>query len=152
MKLTIELVPNTSWGNNIRALMTKRQWNALRGMICDRAWGTCVICGNSEQSLECHEVWSYNEKTQIQKLTGLLALCPNCHMVKHFGLARVQGKQDEASKHLRKVNGLNKQQAEDYVKEAFRIWRDRNQYYWTLDLSYLKRYGIDPEKLKAPNE
>lgn len=150
MKLTIELVPNTSWGNNIRALMTKRQWNALRGMICDRAWGTCVVCGNSEKPLECHEEWHYNEKTQIQKLTGLLALCPNCHMVKHIGLARVQGKYDEGLKHLMKVNGLNKKEAENYVKESFSIWRGRNQYHWTLDLSYLKRYGIDPAKLQEP--
>lgn len=150
MKLTIELVPATSWGNNLRSAMTSKQWRALSGMICDRAYNVCEICGEvgPKHPVECHEIWEYNERKQIQRLTGMIALCPNCHLVKHIGYARVAGKYDLALKHFRKVNGLKKIEAEEAVKAAFQKWRDRNKQTWTLDLSLLKRYGIDSDKLK----
>jgi hypothetical protein len=132
--------------------MTNRQWNALSGMVCDQAWNVCEVCGGvgPEHPVECHEIWQYNERTQIQKLIGMVALCPDCHMVKHIGLARVKGKYKEALKHFIKVNGLKRQAAEEYIAQAFDTWRSRSKQKWTLDLSYLKRYGIDPEKLKEP--
>lgn len=152
LKLTIELVPSTSWGNNLRSAMTPKQWRALSGMIADRAYNVCEICGGvgPKHPVECHEIWEYNDKKGIRKLAGLHALCPDCHMVKHIGYARVTGKYDQALKHFMKVNGLRKNEAEEQVKAAFQRWRDRSKMEWTLDLSILKRYGIDPEKLKEP--
>jgi hypothetical protein len=152
LALTIELVPATSWGNNIRAVMTAKQWNALSGIVCNRAYNVCEICGGvgPKHPVECHEIWEYNDRKQIQRLAGMIALCPDCHMVKHIGYARVQGKYDQAAKHFRKVNGLKKIEAEETIKTAFQRWRDRSKQDWTLDLSHLKRYGIDPEKLKEP--
>lgn len=150
MKLTIELVPKSSWMNNVRAVMTTKQWNALRGVVCDAAYNVCQICGGvgPKHPVECHEIWHYNERKQTQKLLGMLALCPDCHMVKHFGLAEVMGNREKALKHLMKINGMKKKEAETYVKEAFETWFNRSQMTWTLDLSYLKQYGIDLEKLK----
>jgi hypothetical protein len=151
LKLTIELVPSTSWMNNVRKVLTTTQWNALRGAVCDAAYNICEICGGEgpKHPVECHEIWQYNEKTNVQKLTGMLSLCPDCHMVKHIGLAQVKGKYDEALKHFMKVNKLKKRQAEEYVDEAFKLWRERSKSEWTLDLTILKRYGIDSEKLKT---
>ena len=154
MKLTIELVPSSSWGNNIRAIMTAKQWRALSGMVCDHAYNVCEICGDvgPKHPVECHEIWEYNDRKQTQRLTGMIALCPDCHMVKHIGLARIKGKYDEALKHFMKVNKLKKRQAEEYVEEAFNLWRERSKNQWTLDLSLLKRYGIDSDKLKESND
>ncbi len=134
--------------------MTAKQWNALSGMVCDRAYNVCEICGGvgPKHPVECHEIWDYNDRTLNQKLIGMLALCPDCHMVKHIGYARVRGKFEEALKHFMKVNSLKKKEAKEQIDLAFKRWRDRSQKDWTLDLSYLKRYGIDPEKLKNPNE
>lgn len=148
--LTIELVPQTSWMNNVRAVLTAKQWNALRDIVADKAWNVCEICGGvgPAHPVECHEIWNYDERKQIQKLTGMLALCPDCHQVKHFGLARVMGKADKALKHLMKINSMKKKEAEAYVEEAFKTWKRRSALEWTLDLSCLKRYGIDSEKLK----
>lgn len=148
--LEIELVPSTSWMNNVRKVLTTTQWNALRGAVCDAAYNVCEICGGEgpKHPVECHEIWRYNEKTNVQKLTGMLSLCPDCHMVKHIGLARIKGKYDEALKHFMKVNKLKKRQAEEYIDEAFKLWRERSKSKWTLDLSLLKRYGLDPDKLK----
>lgn len=152
LKLTIELVPKSSWMNNLRAVLTSKQWNALRGVVADKAWNVCEICGGTgpEHPVECHEIWQYNEKTSIRKLTGMIALCPDCHMVKHIGLASIKGNFDKALKHLMKVNGLKKKEAEAYVENAFKIWRARSQLKWTLDLSELKKYGVDVEKIKEP--
>src|SRR5574337_1863360 len=91
MKLTIELVPQTSWMNNVRAVLTTKRWDILRGIVADQAWNVCEICGGvgPKHPVECHEIWEYDEKNRTQKLAGMIALCPDCHMVKHFGFARV---------------------------------------------------------------
>jgi hypothetical protein len=47
-----------------------------------------------------------------------------------------------------KINGFSKKEAEKYIANAFVIWKNRSQQQWTLDLSLLKEYGIDPNKLK----
>jgi hypothetical protein len=53
----------------------------------------------------CHEVWSYHERTGVQRLEGFIALCDFCHEVKHIGLARKKGRERAALAHLAKVNG-----------------------------------------------
>lgn len=150
LKLTIELVPQSSWMNNVRAVLTAKQWDALRRVVADRAWNVCEICGDvgPKHPVECHEIWAYNEKTGIQKLEGMIALCPNCHSVKHFGFARISGKEERALKHFMKINGLKKKEAEKAITSAFELWAKRSTLEWKLDLSILKQYGIDPEKFK----
>lgn len=145
-------MPQTSWMNNVRAVLTNKQWRALAGMVSDHAWNVCEICGGvgPNHPVECHEIWEYNEKTKIQKLAGMIALCPDCHLVKHFGFARTQGKGEQALKHFMKINGLKKKEAEAAIAEAFQVWRKRSLLDWTLDLSGLKKYGIDVSKLKEP--
>jgi 5-methylcytosine-specific restriction endonuclease McrA len=62
----------------------------------------CQVCGGrgSKHPVECHEIWHYDDENKIQKLMGLIALCPSCHQVKHIGLAQIQGKGEEANRHL----------------------------------------------------
>lgn len=152
LKLTIELIPRTSWTNNVRAVLTNKQWRTLSSIVADRAWNVCEICGDvgPNHPVECHEIWEFNEKSQTQRLAGMIALCPDCHMVKHFGYARTQGKDEQALKHFMKINGLKKKEAEKVIQDAFELWRKRSLVDWKLDLSILKRYGLDPSKLKGP--
>jgi len=149
MKLTIELVPQSSWMNNVRAVLTAKQWDALRRIVADKAWNVCEICGGvgPKHPVECHEIWEYNEKTGVQKLAGMISLCPNCHMVKHFGFARISGKEEWALKHFMKVNGLKKKEAEQAIADAFEVWMKRSKLEWKLDLSILEEYGIDVREL-----
>lgn len=148
MKLSIELVPSSSWFNNVRAVLTQAQWDVLRKQVYSEAWDMCQVCGgvDSKHPVECHEIWNYDDKNLIQKLEGMIALCPNCHMVKHIGLAQIQNKGVKALKHLMKINGLKKKEAEQYIAEAFAVWEKRSRKSWTLDISYLERYGIDVKK------
>lgn len=150
LKLTIELVPRSSWMNNVRAVLTAKQWDSLRRIVADKAWNVCEICGGvgPKHPVECHEIWEYNEKAGIQKLAGMIALCPNCHSVKHFGFARISGREERALKHFMKINGLQKKEAEKAITAAFELWAKRSILEWKLDLSILKEYGIDVSKLK----
>jgi|SRR5579885_955139 hypothetical protein len=152
MKLTIELVPSSSWFNNVRAVLTRKQWDVLRKQVYSEAWDTCQICGGvgPKHPVECHEIWQYDDKKYIQKLIGMIALCPDCHMVKHIGLAQLQNKGEKALKHLMKVNKLSKKEAEKYIADSFIKWAERSSKSWKLDISILESYGIDVNKIKEP--
>lgn len=145
MKLTLDLVPSSCWYSNVRSILTKQQWDNLKKQVSAKAWDTCEICGGigPKHPVECHEIWEYINKTKTQKLTGLIALCPNCHMVKHFGLAQINNKKEIALKHFMKVNEVTKKVAEKYIAKEFMIWAKRSAIQWKLDISILKEYGID---------
>lgn len=149
LKLETDLVPSSSWYNNVRAIVSKKQWNIIRGQVSAKAWNVCEICGDigPKHPVECHEIWSYDDNTLIQKLIGMIALCPNCHMVKHIGLAQIQNRGEKALKHFMKVNKLTKNVAEQHIKNAFKIWQERSKLKWKLDISHLLEYGIDTKDL-----
>ena len=144
-KLCLDIVHLSSWINNVRAILTKKQWDEIRSRIYSESYYVCQICGGvgNKHPVEAHEVWSYDEINFIQKLEDIISLCPNCHMVKHFGLAEVQGKREKALQHLMKINKISRKQAEDYINLEFAIWASRSAKKWTLDISKLKDYGVD---------
>jgi len=145
MKLTIELVPSTSWFSNLRSLLSAAEWDVVRKGCYKNANYKCEICGGvgSAHPVECHETWEYQEEG-IQKLVGLIALCPSCHEVKHIGLAGIKGRHNEAVAHFCKVNGCKPAEAEKYIQEAFVTWNERSRSEWKLDVSLL-------EVLKKPS-
>lgn len=153
MKLTIELVPKTSWYNNVRSEVSDAEWEAIRGAVIRRANHKCEICGSNggEAPLECHEVWEYDDENHIQQLKRIIALCPDCHQVKHIGYASTQGKKQEATEHLTKVNGWTRTEAQRYIGKSFKQWYKRSQHEWTVDTSildceeyerFLKEHGV----------
>jgi hypothetical protein len=83
----------------------------------------------------------YNDRTRTQTLVGLIALCPRCHEVKHFGLATVRGNEMRALEHFARVNELNARDACDEVERAFEVYERRSQHEWRLDLSWLEGEG-----------
>lgn len=150
LKLSIELVPATCWFSNVRSVVSKTQWDKIRKQVYAKAKHVCQICGGVgfRHPVECHEIWSYDDQNQIQKLEGMIALCPDCHRVKHFGFARTQGKGKQAFRHLIKVNKLTNQKAEQYLQEVFEIWYQRSQKSWMLDISHLSQYDINISKIQ----
>jgi hypothetical protein len=139
-KLEVDMIPRTSWFRNLRAMLTEKQWDNIRHEVYRRAKHVCDVCGGRgpKWPVECHEVWEYNWTGKIQRLIGLMALCPDCHRVKHFGLATIQGKAEEALAHLCKVNGWSKDRAIRHVNEAADIWEKRSAVEWNLDVTCLK--------------
>jgi hypothetical protein len=146
-RLTIDLVPNSSRQADVRALMDEGTWDRLRDEVSRRADHRCEVCG-AEVPVECHEVWSYDERTRVQTLVRMIALCPDCHQVKHMGSAAVPATSAQARAHLERVNGWMRLQTEAYISEVFREWQQRSQGPWTLDLEGLRPYLSREEYLQ----
>ena len=95
----------------------------------------CAAAGR----LNCHEAWSYDEERRIQKLMGFHAVCNMCHHVTHFGLAQILARQghldlEAVVKHFLKVNDVERERFEAHKTEAFRLWRERSNHEWQIDL------------------
>ena len=149
LSLEIELVPDTSWFNNVRAVVTRAQWDSIRKRVYSAAYDTCEICGGigPKHPVECHEIWNYDDSKKLQKLEGMIALCPACHRVKHFGLARVRGLEAQTLRHFMKINKLTQKKATQYITQAFETLAARSKHAWVVDISHLKTYGIDITKI-----
>ena len=137
MKLTIELVPSTCWYNNLRKVLSKTEWDKIRKEVYTKASHRCEICG-AYSKLNCHEIWQYDDKNLIQKLNGFIALCTNCHWIKHIGLAGIlsnEGKLDykKLIDHFMQVNNVSRKEFENHVKDAFDTWRKRSQKQWKTE-------------------
>ena len=76
----------------------------------------------------------------VQKLVGFISLCPKCHKVKHAGLAQIKNEEELVKRHLMKVNSITRKQAADYIIKSFKIWEQRSNKQWSLDISYIDRY------------
>ncbi len=151
IKLTIELVPSSCWYSNVRSQVTPTEWDRLKRIASDAAGGRCEICKGRgpKWPVECHEVWDYNDKTLVQKLVRMTALCPACHEVKHIGLAGKRGRMQEATEHLMKVNEWDERTAQKYISKSFEIWARRSEEEWTLDISYLESLGMSGGRIDA---
>lgn len=149
MKLSIELVPKSCWYSNVRSNVSEEEWDIIRKKCYKNAGNICEICGKTgknqgyNHNVECHEIWNYDDKKYIQKLTGLIALCPFCHKTKHVGLAQMNGEEDIVINQLMKVNNISKSEVEKYINDSFLIWLDRSDEEWELDISYLDEYKMD---------
>jgi 5-methylcytosine-specific restriction endonuclease McrA len=146
MKLTIELVPKTCWYTNVRSNVSKSEWDVIRKHCYEKSNHICEICGDTgfnqgaRHAVECHEIWSYDDNNFIQKLEGLISLCPMCHKTKHVGLAQMNGQLDRVAKHLSKVNNIKLKESYDYIDESFKIWSDRSKFEWEINIKYLDTY------------
>mmetsp|Transcript_4520 Transcript_4520/g.28725 ORF Transcript_4520/g.28725 Transcript_4520/m.28725 type:complete len:291 (+) Transcript_4520:80-952(+) len=158
MKLSVEMVPESQWGCNLRSWLPKTDWDTLRKEQYEIAHHKCEVCGGkgAKWPVECHEKWEYDPAHHVQKLVGLIALCPRCHQVKHLGRTMAVGQLDDAIEHLQKVNGIGRELSNAYIREVFGIWKARSAHEWKLDLSWLKTRGVAipsmetrPQKVKG---
>lgn len=145
LKLLPELIPYKMHGKNVRAVLSAEDWKNLAKYKYKESGLRCDIC-STKGPLECHEIWSFNDKKLIQKLIGLTTLCPDCHRVKHVGLARKMGWFGDALDHMSKINGISKNKSKKLIEYAEMEVKKRQQEY-DLDLTYLNNYqNILPRK------
>ena len=139
IKLTIELVPSTVWYKNVRSEVSSDRWDRLRKECYRSAEYKCEVCRGTgpKWPVECHEIWHYDDVNKKQILTGLIALCPDCHTVKHPGLAEIKGRFDVVISQLMSVNDMEYWEATEYIEQAFDVWRERSEHQWELDITYL---------------
>jgi Domain of unknown function (DUF5710) len=153
-----DMVPESMWGENLRKYLGDSEWKRVSRECRRRTSGFCRICGVHNKP-HCHEQWEFipdpsGARRGVQKLTGLVCLCEDCHRAIHVGKASVDGRLDEALSHLANVNNWTAEEAQASYHQAGEEWEWRNQYRWTLDCSLVEReYGVtadiaasEPEK------
>lgn len=144
LKLTIELVPATSWRKSLKRTMSKKKWKKLREQIFAEYDWKCSICGSSGK-LNCHEVWEYDDINHKQRLKALVPLCDLCHHVRHIGMAAIlasEGKLDmeEVIQHFMKVNECDRETFINHKRQAFEQWERRSAYEWEIDFGEYKDF------------
>jgi hypothetical protein len=141
MRLDIELVPHSQWYNNLRSQNSRRIWDELRNACYKRAGFRCEVCGDQginqgvKHTVECHEIWEYDVENEVQKLTGLIALCPFCHKTKHAGLALQKNELWIVELQLMRVNNISQDEAQALIFNAFKLWGLMNKINWKQDVS-----------------
>lgn len=150
-KLTIEMVPKTAWFSNLRSVLKDAQWEAIKRGVYAKANNFCEVClgRGTRWPVEAHEIWHYDDNTNIQKLMGITALCPRCHAVKHFGLTSQKGRGPRALAHLKKINQWDEATALAYLDTQMLTWLERSKRSWSADLSALSNYGFSSEEISA---
>lgn len=147
MRLSCELIPRSTWGENVRSLLTRSQWDRLRRFVYAQAGGICEICGDvgtnqgRKHDLEAHEIWQFCEDTHTQTLTGMIGLCPECHRVKHIGRAFATGAHMRAISHLARVNGWSPEQVHAHISHAFDEHTARSAHMWSVRYDALTHYA-----------
>jgi hypothetical protein len=117
--------------------LPREAWDRLRRQVYAACGYRCAICGARGQ-LHCHEVWSYDDATHVQRLAGFLALCADCHHVKHLGHAGIlasQGKLDYEAlvAHFCRVNQCDRATFQRHRDAAFAQWAERSRHEWMTD-------------------
>ena len=144
--LFVDLIPRSCWFNNARTNIHPKDWDRVRDLVYKRVDYICECCKINTAieniRLDAHERWEYNEQTKVQKLVRLVALCELCHTTTHIGLAQIQGKEKIAKKHLSSVRKFTEDECENHIQDAVKIWHERNEIDWSLDLSLLSDNGV----------
>jgi len=140
LKLTIELIPSTAWFNNLRNMVGQKKWDDIRKKCYREANYRCEICGGTGNKwpVECHEKWEFVDNKIILK--GFIALCPSCHEVKHIGLASVRGRFKHARTHFIRVNKVKPEVADQYIEQAFQLYKERSNEQWELCIDSVYDY------------
>jgi hypothetical protein len=149
--LTIDLVPKTCWGTNLKAELPEEVWDGVRSEVYERAGYRCEVCGDKGDKwpVECQEDYRYDDislSRHKQTLVGLLALCPACHKVKHAGRSIATGDVKLVSQQLMRVNRWTYSESQMYLQHAFSGWHERSVFdEWEQDMSWLKdKMGVEP--------
>ena len=154
--LHVELIPASMWGKNVRAVISRENWDGLRFAfnatnipppffklrhLRSLPWATtpgCSVCGAEGESLELHEYWDFDDVKRVQKLTDLVPLCRDCHLTMHIGRANQLGLGERATRHLAGVNGWTLERAAEHVAIAMETWKERSCHDYVLDVSRLE--------------
>lgn len=144
--IIINLVPQTSWGRNMRALMSKDEWRAFaRGQVYALTGSVCLVCGGRgpQWPVEADEVWRYDDAKGVQSLHKVIPLCPLCHEVRTCGMAVAKGREKEVADHLAWVERIPVRAARKRIDKALDTWERRSWREWSIDLSAAEeKYGI----------
>ncbi|MHB1702352.1 MAG: hypothetical protein ACYCSN_19910 [Acidobacteriaceae bacterium] len=147
----VDLIPSSAWFANLRAMMPLSQWKALSAYVRRRHHDCCEMCG-SDKRLEAHERWSFDEKTQVQKLMRIMCLCKMCHLSVHIGVASQLGFREEVENHIFSMTGWGKNDLAKHLADSRDAWKALSRISWKQDVSIVQNAGLkmhDPDTLRS---
>jgi hypothetical protein len=153
LKLTVEMVPSSTWYNNMRKVVSQETWDTIRRSVYREYGYRCGICGTKGR-MNCHERWDYNDATHVQTLLGFVALCDLCHWVKHFGLAQISPDRvriDDVVGHFMRVNTCDKATCDRHLDEYTKVWQERSKHEWMVDLGQYVSMADEPQQVPVPS-
>lgn len=138
-----DMLPTSSWESNLRTALSEAEWDRLRRFCYQAAGYACAACGSrGEPHVEAHESWAFDEATGVQRLKGLLCLCPTCHKAKHLGFAQRIGRLPQVLARLKWLNDWDDAQLAAGLADVERRQERLSARPWQLDLSFLLSYGV----------
>ena len=152
--LTVEVIPTSLHGKNPRQVFGQRWWDQQRRAVYRKAGYRCEICGGvgSRHPVEAHERFVYDETVTppCQRVIGLIALCPQCHAVKHlYRTGEVSIEKNDphiyqrALDHLARINGWDATTRSAYLAQVRADFKRREALGpWAQDFSALM--GVQP--------
>lgn len=151
--LKIEMVPKPLWNTNLRYLLTNKKWQQIRKIelsrVKDNYQFKCEICSRPKDSLDCHEIWHYDDVNKIQTLNGLIMLCKQCHLIKHIGFSTnlaMEGKCNFPGliRHFCYINKMTPDDFYEHYEEEYAKWEERSKHEnWDQNLKYIVEYDIE---------
>ena len=143
LKLEVEPIPSQNWGVSLAHLLPKEVWDSLRREVYSIADYTCLVCGATDKRLHCHEVWVYNDKRRVQKLSKLDCECRDCHAVRHWGRTVLVSQSDPTElerliAHFCKVNNCTREVFESHRDKVNRAVKRRSKYKYKVNFGVFK--------------
>lgn len=143
--LNIEVIPQSTWGKNLRSMMSQYQWKKLSKSVRELADGKCDICCEDTEfsKLDAHEVWEWDFDTESQILTDVIAVCKPCHATIHLGRSEQLGFGKDAANQFMKVNEVGETEFSIARLESINGLHDKNSIKeWKINIDYLDKLGF----------
>lgn len=146
VRIRTDMLPSTTWGSNVRGLVSHKDWDRLRLPVCAAAENRCEVCGRHGRRVngrtlrpDCHEIWVFETRNgrNVQRLERLIALCKACHSVQHMGRAAARGTTEHTIRTLQRVNGWSRDEALADIRRAIARFEALDHVQFDLDLSVL---------------
>lgn len=156
-RLTFDFIPSSQAKMNCRTFLEFKTgsfdtWQRLRNLIEKLNDGKCTCCGKNNNSYndskfltECHEVWSFDTKTHIQKLVYLMPVCTLCHNVKHLnqGYSFIDDTEKQLKlQHYSYYNNITIEEANENLESCLLVANELASEKFILDMSLLAKFGV----------
>lgn len=138
LKLKIEPIPQFTWGLSLANKLPRNEWDDLRTKVYRDAGYECEICGATNRTLHCHEVWAFDYRRKIQRLVRLECCCDLCHDVHHFGRTKLSKSKAYVEECIRHWCSVNKRTRNDFMIYEQEIKRLN---YKRVDIPWLVKVG-----------
>jgi len=160
LKLTIEFIPEKTWGKSLAQLLPKKQWDYIRKLVYKRERYSCQVCQATNCEVHCHEQWTYNDRKHLQILTGLICLCVDCHNIKHWGRTIKAVHDGELTsvyktflvQHFCDMNSCSEKDMTAYVVKMGTQNMARSKYQYRIDILNLPELIKGSEKILKKRE